>query len=233
VTGVTVTGDAAGDFAVTADGCTGNAFPPGATCTVSVVFTPTAAGARSASLVVATTSAAGTHTVALLGTGVITDATPPTLHLPADIVVDALGAAGAAVSYTVTATDAESTVTSIDCSPSSGSLFAIGTTTVSCTATDSRGNTSAPATFDVTVQGGSEQLGDLLADVQGVGPGGSLAAKVRAAQAALAAGDTAGACSALDSFLAEVRAQSGKKLTVAQAQALTADANRIKAVIGC
>jgi hypothetical protein len=233
VTGVTVTGGAAGDFAVTADGCTGNSFPPGDSCTVSVTFTPSAAGARSATLVVATTSAAGTHTVALSGTGVITDATPPTLDLPADIVVDAVDPTGAAVSYTVTATDAESTVVSIDCSPASGSLFPIGTTTVSCTATDSRGNTSAPGTFDVTVQGGAGQLDDLLADVQGVGPGRSLAAKVESARAALAAGDTAGACAALDSLLAEVRAQSDKKIPVAQAQAITADATRIKTVIGC
>jgi hypothetical protein len=233
VTAVSITGGGAGDFAVTFDGCTGRLIAAGGSCAVSVTFTPTAAGARSATLAVGTSSAAGTHTVALAGTGVITDSTPPTLHLPGDIVVDAVGPAGTTVSYSVTATDAESTVASIACSPASGTLFAIGTTTVSCTATDSRGNTSAPATFNITVQGGSAQLGDLLADVQGVGPGKSLAAKVEAAQAALAAGDTVGACAALDSFLAEVRAQSGKKITVPQAQALAADANRIKAVIGC
>ena len=233
VSGVTVTGGGAGEFTVTDDDCTGHSFAPGDACTVSVAFRPTGAGARSATLVVTTSSAAGAHTVALSGTGVVTDATPPTLHLPADIVVDAVGPAGTTVSYTVTASDAESTVASIDCSPASGTRFAIGTTTVSCTATDSRGNTSAPGTFTVTVQGGSAQLDDLLADVQGVGPGNSLAAKVQRARAALAAGDRAGACAALDSFLAEVQAQSGKKLTTAQAQALAADANRIKVVIGC
>ncbi len=233
VTGVTVTGAAASDFSVSEDTCTGSPLPVGGSCSVSVVFTPTAAGARSASLVVSASSFAGTHPVSLSGTGVITDAEPPVLSLPADIVVDAVGPTGANVAYTVTATDAESGVTSIDCSPVSGSLFAIGTTTVSCTATDGRGNTSAPGTFQVMVKGGAGQLGDLLADVQGAGPGASLAHKVERAQAALAAGDLTGACQALDSFLNEVRAQSGKKLTVAQAAALTADANRIKAVIGC
>jgi hypothetical protein len=46
-------------------------------------------------------------------------------------------------------------------------------------------------------------------------------------------GDSAGACSSLSAFLNEVQAQSGKKLTEAQAQQLTAAANDIRALIGC
>lgn len=233
VTGVTITGADPGDFHVDAGDCTARTLAPGSSCTVAVSFTPTGAGARSASLVVTATSAAGSHSVTLSGTGVITDATPPALHLPADIVVDAVDPTGVDVAYTVTATDAESVVSSIDCAPASGSRFPIGTTTVSCTATDSRGNTSAPGTFQVTVRGATDQLGDLAGEVAGIGPGRSLAAHVERAGAALAAGDTAGACRALESFLSEVEAQSGKQLTVAQAEALTADANRIKAVAGC
>lgn len=233
VTGVTVAGADPGDFNVDADDCSARTLAPGSSCTVAVSFTPGGAGARSASLVVTATSAEGSHSVALSGTGVVTDATPPALILPADIVVDAVDPTGVDVGYTVTATDVESVVTSIDCVPASGSRFPIGTTTVSCTATDSRGNTSAPGTFQVTVQGATDQLGDLAGEVAGVGPGRSLAAHVERARAALAAGDTAGACRALDSFLNEVQAQSGKQLTVAQAEALATDANRIKAVAGC
>jgi len=46
-------------------------------------------------------------------------------------------------------------------------------------------------------------------------------------------GDSAGTCASLSAFLNEVQAQSGKKLSVAQAQKLTAAANDIRAQIGC
>jgi len=42
-----------------------------------------------------------------------------------------------------------------------------------------------------------------------------------------------GACGSLTAFLNEVRAQTGKKLTEAQAQQLSAAANDIRAQIGC
>jgi hypothetical protein len=46
------------------------------------------------------------------------------------------------------------------------------------------------------------------------------------------ASNPTGACGALSDFLNEVRPQSGKKLTEAQAQQLTAAANDIRGVIG-
>ena len=104
---------------------------------------------------------------------------------------------------------------------------------MTCTATDSHGNTSVPGTFHVTVKGADAQLTDLIGDVTGVGPGGSLAAKLSAAQAALRAGDAPLACSKLNDFLSEVAAQSGKSITSAQAAQFTADGIRIKTVIGC
>src|SRR5262249_13518545 len=67
------------------------------------------------------------------------DTTPPVVTVPADIDVPAASAAGAPVSFTVTATDPDDPVTSIDCTPPSGSTFPVGITTVSCTATDSHG----------------------------------------------------------------------------------------------
>ena len=50
---------------------------------------------------------------------------------------------------------------------------------------------------------------------------------------ALGLNDTAGACSALQAFLSKVRAQTGKKLTPAQAQELTSEANALQAQLGC
>jgi hypothetical protein len=65
--------------------------------------------------------------------------TPPSLVLPASpVVAEATSSAGAAVSYSVSATDAEDDPDPTpSCTPASGSTFAIGNTTVSCTVTDS------------------------------------------------------------------------------------------------
>ncbi len=79
------------------------------------------------------------------------DTTPPVLNLPADITVEATGPSGAAVSYTVSATDNRDGVVPVSCSPSSGSAFPLGTTSVNCSATDNAGNT-ASGSFNVTVQ---------------------------------------------------------------------------------
>ncbi|HXG93318.1 MAG TPA: HYR domain-containing protein [Blastocatellia bacterium] len=61
----------------------------------------------------------------------------------------ASGRCSAVVSYNPSATD-NCSLASITCSPPSGSVFPVGTTTVTCTATDSAGNSSSAA-FTVTV----------------------------------------------------------------------------------
>ena len=71
---------------------------------------------------------------------------PPSVTVPADMTVEATGPAGAAVTYSASATDASA----FGCSPASGSTFALGLTTVMCNATGAGG--SASASFRVTVQ---------------------------------------------------------------------------------
>jgi len=78
------------------------------------------------------------------------DTVAPVLSLPADIVTTATSEAGAIVSYTATAVDAVSGPANVSCSPASGTLFAVGTWPVSCSATDTAGNT-ATGQFSVTV----------------------------------------------------------------------------------
>jgi hypothetical protein len=78
--------------------------------------------------------------------------TPPTLHLPGDQLVEATSAAGATVSWSATATDAEdATPPAVTCTPASGSTFALGSKTVNCSTKDSGGLT-VKGSFLVTVQ---------------------------------------------------------------------------------
>ena len=80
----------------------------------------------------------------------ITDTTPPALSLPVQLLAQATGPSGAVVSYSANATDlVDGPVTPV-CSPPSGSMFAFGTDTVTCTATDKHNNT-ATGTFDIMI----------------------------------------------------------------------------------
>jgi hypothetical protein len=90
------------------------------------------------------------------------DVTPPTLDLPGGIAVEAPDASGTNVEYSVTASDDRDPNPTVTCSPSSGSFFPVGTTTVNCQATDASGNVAtgnfavevfAPLELDVTVNG--------------------------------------------------------------------------------
>lgn len=88
----------------------------------------------------------------------VVDSFDPTITVPADITsVDATGPAGAAVSFSVTATDAIDPDPDIVCTINGGTqvvnsddTFPLGTTVVSCTATDQSGNTDV-GSFSITV----------------------------------------------------------------------------------
>ena len=151
------------------------------------------------------------------------------------ITANATSLSGAAVSYplpTVTDPDDATDPAAADCSPAAGSVFPIGTTTVTCTATDpDDSNSPVKTSFTVTIKGAAAQLADLYQAVQGVGTGTSLADKIFLAQAYLAAGDITDASSTLDAFINEVTAQSGKSIPAGQAAELIADAQRIQALI--
>jgi uncharacterized repeat protein (TIGR01451 family) len=81
----------------------------------------------------------------------ITPATPPVFGLLPAPVVEATSPAGSVVTYTVTATDSDGLPLVPVCAPASGSIFHLGTTTVSCTATDVYNNSTA-ASFPVVVR---------------------------------------------------------------------------------
>ena len=79
------------------------------------------------------------------------DTTPPTISCPPPVsIVERLGSSpGEVVDFSVTAEDDVGQPTVV-CTPPSGSLFPVGTTLVTCTATDASGNQST-CEFPVTV----------------------------------------------------------------------------------
>lgn len=82
--------------------------------------------------------------------------TKPTLNLPSDITTPATSSSGATVTFSASATDTVDGTLTPTCTPSSGSTFAIGKTTVNCSVTDSQGNT-AQGSFIVNVTALSTQ----------------------------------------------------------------------------
>lgn len=91
--------------------------------------------------------AQGTFTVTILPP----PNTPPVVTVPANLTVEASGRQGAIVTFVASASDAQDGPLAPTCQPLSGSTFALGTTTVSCKATDSGGLTGS-ASFNVTVK---------------------------------------------------------------------------------
>lgn len=212
----TATDDTDGNPPVVCSADSGAAFPLGTT-TVTCQATDAAGNAATATFIVS-----------------VQDTTPPSLaNIPANQTLDATGAGGTIASWPQPAAlDIVDGAVPTTCTPTSGALFSIGTTTVMCSAVDAHGN-RATASFTVHVKGADEQLADLEAAVTGIGPGTSLRDKVRAMRAALASGDVATACGTLRALAKEATAQAGKKLTSAQAAAIVASVGRMRGVIGC
>ena len=83
---------------------------------------------------------------------IVRDTTPPTIAAHADLTAEAAGLTGATLSYTTpTASDSLDGPVAVSCLPVSGSLFGLGSTTVTCSAHDAAGN-NAGSTFTVLVR---------------------------------------------------------------------------------
>jgi uncharacterized repeat protein (TIGR01451 family) len=79
----------------------------------------------------------------------------PQLTCPADVTAPATSTSGAVVAYPSPSVSNACGSVMVACTPASGSTFPIGTTTVTCTATDRLGNTGK-CTFPVTVVPGAD-----------------------------------------------------------------------------
>jgi HYR domain len=162
------------------------------------------------------------------------DFIPPDLTVPAQVVFNATGPTGATVIYAVSATDNVDPNPKVDCSPPSGTVFPIGTTIVTCTATDASGNT-ATKSFDVVVKGAEDQVLELRTDLVEVKEAAArpLRAQLTAVQTAIEANRARSGCGPLGAFLDFVSAQSGKGLTEGQASNLIVGGTRVSAVLNC
>jgi len=147
------------DITAEATGPSGAAvsFSASASDIVDGALTPTCSPASGSTFPLGTTSVTCSATDAAGNTGSasfnvkVQDTTPPTLSVPSDMTVPATSLAGAVVTFSATATDLVDPSPTVTCVPASGSTFAPGKTTVSCTASDASGNTSAPRTFQIWV----------------------------------------------------------------------------------
>jgi glycine rich protein/HYR domain-containing protein len=151
-----------------------------------------------------------------------------------NITVDATSAAGAVVHYIAPKVTDQANPTDPPkavCTPPSGSTFAIGTTTVTCTATDAAdSNSPVSSTFTVTVVGAPGQLHVLHYAVRDYGP--ALANTVLIAEHAVNTENPQRACLPLDAFIVEVATRIPPLPPVTRAY-LIAAAGQIRAVLGC
>ena len=200
----------------------GNAFPVGNTV---VTYSATDAYGNTGS---------ATQSVTVI------DNTAPVISCPANIVIEPTCPSGAKATYaTPTATDncAVQSVTRNAGSLASGSVFPIGTSTVTHTATDIYGNQSS-CSFTVTVLTPQAVIQNLINSVNASSLTGTqkngLLAKLNAALSAINSGQQSVACNKLSEFVNNVQGLiSHGDLTAAQGNAWISSANHVRNTIGC
>jgi len=143
---------------------------------------------------------------------------------------------GAKATYAPVASDNCPGVT-FACSPASGSTFPVGTTTVTCTATDTSNNT-AQCSFTVTVLTASATIENLKTSVNSSSLNGSqkqgLISKLDAALDAIGRGQQNQACAKLADFINSVQnfIDHGD-ISAAQGQSWINSAANVRNYLGC
>jgi plastocyanin len=101
------------------------------------------------------------------------DTVPPQVLVPDDITIQTEDQNGASATFNPQAIDNIDELITPTCSPASGSVFAIGTTEVVCTATDSSGNTSSNS-FNVIIEYTGSLIPEWVKNVAGFWNDGSI-----------------------------------------------------------
>ena len=105
-------------------------------------------------------------TVIVEGTSEPADTIPPQVLVPDDIVIENDNKNGATANFNPRAIDNIDELITPSCNHLSGSVFPIGTTEVTCTATDSAGNTSSNS-FNVIIEFSGILIPDWVKNVAG------------------------------------------------------------------
>jgi hypothetical protein len=94
---------------------------------------------------------------------------------------------------------------------------------------------AASTTITINNVVAADPLGTLIAAVQAltIDNKNGFLAKLQAARDLIAKGNNAAACGPIGAFISLVQAQSGKKLTIVQANGFIAQANAVRAMLGC
>jgi hypothetical protein len=129
-------------FDATATDSSGNAVPV-------ICVPPSGTGFRLGSSNVICTATVANQSSSCSFRVTVVDTTAPTVNCSSNITANATSANGAAVSYIASASD-PCGIASLVCVPPPGSTFPLGTTTVTCLATDTVGNSNS-CSFAVTV----------------------------------------------------------------------------------
>ncbi len=125
---------------------------------VTVVCTPPSGGVfpiGSTTVTCTASDTSGNHSqtsfTVTVNDDTLNDISPPAITVPANITVPATSLAGTTVTFTTSALDVIDGARPTTNTPASGSIFPVGTTVVTATASDTKGNTGS-RTFTVTVQ---------------------------------------------------------------------------------
>ena len=129
---------------VVCEPASGSSFPIGVT-TVTCTATDASGNSSSCSFTVTVGSA------------------PPMLACPGDTTLSCAGEEGLVFAFEVTASDDCDAAPVVVCEPASGSSFPVGVTTVTCTATDTSGNSSS-CSFAVTVEPAEVDIESIVAN---------------------------------------------------------------------
>ena len=162
----------------------------------------------------------------------VLDVEAPTLTVPASMRVNATLPTGAYVNYTISWSD-NVRVTDVSCTPASGTMFPMGPTPVTCSASDAAGN-RASSSFVVTVVGPQEQLGSLIDYVLSLPlPNGATNPMVAQLRAAFRANDNHVSCVKMSDFTRMVVKNGSGEITGVESRYMIGEATRIMGVLGC
>jgi uncharacterized repeat protein (TIGR01451 family) len=257
--GVTVSDNLPAEITFVSCNATGGGVCGGAGNNRTVTFSSLSSGASETITLVATADCEVTNGEVISNTATVGSATndpnssnnsdtamttasdpPPELNCPADITTEPTCPSGAIVTYAapVGTDNCSGVTTELTAGLASGSVFPIGTTTVTYTATDGNGQT-ASCSFTVTVLTPQQVVQNLINTVNGYSnlsaqKKQSLITKLQAALDAINSGKTNVACNKLNDFISQVQAYvNNGSLTPAQGQSLIDSANHVRNTIGC